>query len=365
VGRMIRGLLGLAMLLGACGSESSTSVSENPLGVLVECDDVVEEVVGYNSEGDVVERRKVARVSVENPLSARVTRCDFYHAFDGEVVRSGSGCYVEEATTLTPELDVVVECAKDIDSPGREVETYGYERVYLRTSEPEGGAAPPNGSPLGVPVRCNQSFVDAFERTAAGVVYDIVERRDVAYVPVEDPSSVVITRCGEHRIVNGETRWSRTDCVASTEVEFTADSRVFIECQAKTTNLDTGTVALYGYEQLYIHESPSPVDQPAGLGVLVECDQLREWEFDPGTVHATQHRSSFAHLPVADPTSVTITRCGEYTIENAESTYSDACVSSKGVGFTEDFEVYVRCHEERTGWLADTTGYQRIYYRAD
>ena len=73
---------------------------------------------------------------------------------------------------------------------------------------------------------------------------------------------------------------------------------------------------------------------------------------------------SVAYLPVADPTSVTLTRCGGYTIRNGETNHSDVCVSSREVILSEDLEVFVECEYELTTF-SRTTGYQRIYYRVD
>lgn len=362
-------LLVITTLLYACNSGNSTAASENPLGVLVECDEVIEEVVGYNADGELVERRKVAYVPVDDPLSARIVRCGYYYGSDDEVEAddplSGAKCEAMGSVTFTPARDAVVECEVETDYPGEGTQRYGYERVYLRINQPE-DTAPSSDSAFGVSVECDQWIEETSEvKTTQGGVYHRVNRRKVAYVPVEDPASLTITRCGEHRIYNGETYWSRTDCVANTQVTFTADSHAIVECEEEETTLETGDVYVYGYQQLYIHEDPDTRDRLTGLGVPVECDELLEWEFSPGTVHATEHRLSVAYLPVADPTSVTITRCGRYEISHIESTYSDACVSSKGVSFTEDFEVYVRCEEEGTGWLTSTRGYKRTYFRED
>ena len=376
--------------LSGCG-ESSGDVggqpaSENPLGMLVECDQVIEEVIGYqppDPEDVIVRRHKVAVLPVADPASVTIVRCDGYYSHsDGPREEwtgvSGANCFVsgswvvDRGIAFTPNFEVYVECEEEELWPDGSNQTYGNERVYIRTKLAEA----PLENPLGVAVECNEVIETTSERYFDGYgMLESVERRKVAYVPVDDPTRVTVTRCGEFHAFNGTTNVSRSECVAAMETESSLDSNVIVECGMETTypvgwsyvNGGQGGVGETGHAYVYVRVDPSaPGDEPENpLGTLVECDEVLEWEFSPGTAHATLHRLSVAYVPVADPTSVTITRCGEYKITGDESTHSDACVSGEGASFTEDFEVYVKCEEERTGWLSGIKGYDRIYLRAD
>ena len=248
----------------------------------------------------------------------------------------------------------------------------GYERVYVRVN-PEGATSSAE-NPFGVPVECNEVLEepgDVERRTPS-------RRRKVAYVPVADPTSVTITRCGEYFVFDGVTALSGTDCVASREVAFTPDSHVVVECEEEATypvgsgEFLQGGVAVRGHEQVYIRVDPEDASRPAEnpLGIPVVCDEVLEKPKDPEvyTYHSL-YRWKVAYLPVADPTSVTITRCGEYEIDYyGVSTQSDDCVASREVAFTPDFDLYVECEMERTRSADNrvrTTGYKRIYYRVD
>lgn len=366
--RKIVGLIFLALC--ACGTESSTEETESPLGVLVECDEVIEEVGGEvcgpdGCIGTLVTRHKVAYVPVEDPLSVTLTHCGMYEGSQGGPLepppRNYFDCVVggglsRSGVIFTPDFRVYVECEREETIGGTPSSVLGNERVYLRESPNRVASA--NENLLGVPVECNEVVEESMPDG------DVV-RRHVAYVPVEDPTSVTITRCGEYYVTDGRTTWSTTDCEANKSATFTADSHVVVECGDE--RMSGSGAHTHSYEQIYLRENADAASRPSEspFGALVECDEVLEWEFSPGTAHATLHRLSVAYVPVADPTSVTITRCGEYKIAGNESTHSDACVSGEGAIFTEDFEVYVKCEQERTGWLSDIKGYDRIYLRAD
>lgn len=374
----ILGVLILSAYVGACSSENPTvERSQNPLGELVECDDVIEEVVGVNYYGDVWRRRRVAYVPVEDPLTVRITRCDLYYYHDGESIIGGESplgtdCYTnggdfvatsERPVTFTSDFEVEVECEVEESTPsqdGVDVQRYGGERTYVRTSPLQRRAG--TEDVLGAPVECDERIVeDPGDSTSPKKV------RQVAYVPVADPGSVTITRCGWHRDSEGvKTVWN-PNCVAETEVEFTPDSRVLVECGTEHTypvGLDLfdgqGGVDVIGYEEVYIREDPGPSAPPeeSPFGAPIECDEVVEWE-NPG---GTRVRYSAAYLPVEDPMSVVITRCGAYGTGPGESTYRERCVSSKVLQLTPNLEVFVDCESQHGDRI---TGYSRIYYQED
>ena len=129
--------------------------------------------------------------------------------------------------TFTPDFDVYVECEEEEIFSDGSTHTIGAERVYLRVSPNRVASA--NENPLGVPVECN----DVVEESMPD---GDLARRTVAYVPVEDPTSVTITRCGEYYATDGRTTWSTTDCEADKSATSTADSHVVVECKDEWTS---------------------------------------------------------------------------------------------------------------------------------
>jgi hypothetical protein len=263
--------------------------------------------------------------------------------------------------TFTPNFEVYVECEEETTRAG-ETSSIGAGRVYVRAHAADSAARAE--SPLGLAVECDEVVERTLRRRNSDDEWiEAVERRKVAYVPVEDPTGVAITSCGYHSNFDGANLASSADCDTSLQAQLTPDFEVIVECETETTypvgwsSLPQGGVLVTGYEHVYLHvgstESDDVPENP--LGLLVECDETYEWEFSSGTDSARQYRESVAYLPVADPTSVRLTRCDE----------SDGCVVSERVSFTDDFDVYVRCELEITGSSPFSSSHDAIYYRVD
>lgn len=357
--------------LGGAGGQGG-SATANPLGMLVECDQVIEEMLG----SETIVRRQVALLPVTDPTSVTITRCDTYEKINGELLvplHTGSkpdrDCYTSgswafhhrtgfNGLTFTPNSEVYVECEEENTFEDERTSTYGSGRVYVRTDLED---RPPRvEKPLGVAVECDETIERTVRiRHADDEWVESVERRKVAYVPVEDPTAVAITSCGYYSAFDGALGRSSADCVTSLRAELTPEFEVIVECETETTysigwsGLPQGGVGVTGYEHVYLRidstEAIDALENP--LGMLVECDETYEWQYSEDS----QYRESVAYLPVADPTSGTLTRCDE----------ADNCVVNKSVSFTDDFDVYVRCLYERTGRLPTTIGYDSIYYRVD
>ena len=390
-GGRVRRSIGLIFLaLCACGTESSTAGTENTLGVLVECDELIEEFIPSSPGPFNVRRHKVASVPVADPASVTISRCGDYSSENGgsreewgRWSRSGTECYVagswvgsfgRRVVTFTPNFEVYVECEEEETYPSGNTQAYGSERVYIRTKAE--GTAPRAESPLGAAVECNEVVEETEEQWQQGGILESVKRRKVAYVPVVDPTSVTVTRCGAYSaydVGDGEV-YSKPDanCVASTEVVFTSDSRAVVECEDEQT-YPAGWIGYFGgrggfrrsgYEHVYIRvpeDGTRVAESP--LGVPVECEEVLEWD-EP----FERWKWEVAYVPVADPTSVTVTRCGKYDIFDGELTQSDDCVASTTNSFTSDFEVFIDCELERTrhsDGAVRTPGYESIYYRVD
>lgn len=356
------GGLGMGGASGAGGEAGlggqGGAVIENPLGTLVECDQLIEDVISGDptTEDAWVRRHRVTLFPVADPTSVTITRCDGYEATNGTLhppspytgSKPEANCHTGgswvyhgrqglSGLTFTPNFEVYVECEEE-DTRSGETSTIGARRVYVKTHPPD--PTPPQASPLGVAVQCDEVTEESNVSWS-----DRVTRQRVATVPVDDPTAVAITRCGYYSTNQGTTYLSSADCDTSVATEITSDSEVIIECEEEATypigveGTEFG-VATYGYEHVYLRLNADEESRPPAnpLGVPVECDDVLEWELWPGTTGATRYRAAMTYLPVADPTSVTLTRCGE----------SNECVSRKSVSFTEDFEVYVECELEVT-----------------
>ena len=163
--RKVFGLLVLLALFAACGTESSTSGTENPLGMLIECDEVIDEVIGYvppNPEDEVVRRYRAAYVPVADPLSVTVTRCGIYIGQNGEWEEPSYGvggvdCIVSDEVTFTPDFGAYVECQEEDIFPDGTGTGYGARRVYLRENPTR--TVPSSDTPLGVPVDCDERLI--------------------------------------------------------------------------------------------------------------------------------------------------------------------------------------------------------------
>jgi hypothetical protein len=389
-GRIISSSLAVGLLIG-CGTGSSPEiVAENVLGTLVECDHVIEEVVGYsgpNPEDEIVRRHKVAVIPVADPNGVSIIRCGGYRAQDGgsrEDTSSSSGadCHVsgswviDGVTTFTPSFEVYVECEEEEIWPDGRTEIWGNDRVYLRTDPSRSALWPQN--PLGVAVECDQVIEEVEERYFgegdARERLEKVTRRNVAYVPVSDPTSVTVTRCGQYSTFdNGDEVFrdsSEPNCVANLSAIVTEDSHVVVDCGEERTypvgwstiNGGRGAAVVIGWEHVYVRQGPEIAATSAEnpFGELVQCDEVLEGETSAGSAY----RNQVAFLPVADPTRVTLTYCGVY---EAGSSDPDQCSARKGVAFTPDLEVYVRCESELTTQQGTviTSGYERVYFREE
>ena len=356
------------------GAAATTPSPENPLGTLIECDEVEEEIVSYRDGIPVTKRRDVAYVQVENPLSVAITLCDSYWGYDGEITEVdwsilGTTCTVVHEVTYTPDLKVRVECGNVETHPNYPSFESGHRRVYLRTDIR--GGVPSGDHPLGDRVDCDE-VLETFTSRGA---HRLPVHRKIAKVPVQQPASVTISRCGSY-FESSRVGWEETnpECVSTKGVELTPASEVIVECKKKTTlpvgylGVEEGEKAYWveGYDDVYVNISPSRERGSSAtkpLGRHVECNEVVTWEFSPGTVHETLLRVSAAYVPVADPTAVTMTLCDRYSIWRSGSTSSDLCIINQYVRITEDFEVFVQCEKERSGWLNDTRGFANSYVR--
>ena len=286
-------LLAAVFALCACGTDSPTMATENPLGILVECDQVLEEVVGYRPPNPIVKRSKVALVPVDDPMAAAIIRCDDYSKRDGEReepsgdplydCRLWSSSYWNErpleGVTFTPNSEIYVACEETTTWPDGSSQTYGNDQVYVL---PDWRVESPRAeSPLGVTVQCDQTIEEVEERYVGegdeAELLQMVRRRKVAYIPTTDWTSVRVAKCGyqaSYENAEGVTYNHPGDpnCHAL-GVAFTGESHVVVEC-GKEEIYPVGWPGLSGfftrsgYEHVYVRQSPEDsalsIDSPPG-----------------------------------------------------------------------------------------------------
>lgn len=344
---------------GAAGGGGAVS-GEKLLGELIECDEVAKEL---GPDGELLDFYDVAYVSVDDPVSAQVTRCGANYGYDGELEPWGAyDCAVMQEVTIMSDLRVRVPCAWHEEEPDGSVETWRWDRVYLRTSPKPSTFSP--DAPFGQEVECESVIEEERLVTRSGETYTEIERREVAHVRAIDPASVIITRCGEYWTSNDELSRRKDGCEATTSVTVAADLSVYIECSSTTSRRHGSGSRGHGFERIYVRDDAA--EPPASpFGTLVDCDEEVDSIYDAGTTTESRQVDYRAYLTTRDPVSATITRCGQYWSEPHYTTYSADCVSTKAKFFTSDFEVSLRCGSERTGWRPRSEGYQRTWLRID